>query len=246
MSPFAQIDLSQHPAPIDESIVFKNHRLGKLVEEFVFHQLKSQESVTWICDNLQIQDGKQTVGELDALYYDGDVLVHLEVAYKFYLYDTLGDYDHALKQWTGPNRKDKLYFKLGKLHERQFPLLVNPLTKTYLEGYNLASSEVVQRHCFKAQLFLPYQDQDVNLGPLNRDCVAGFYLSYRDIGLLKEFAFFVPRKLDWLVAPHLEVDWLGYSAALAVVGAEIGVGRSPLIWIKQDDLELGKGFVTFW
>jgi len=246
VSPFEQIDLPLHPTPIDGSIIFKNHRLGKLVEEFIFHQLKSHDSVTWICDNLQIQDGKRTIGEIDALYYDGEIPVHLEVAYKFYLYDTLENYSDPLEQWIGPNRKDNLFYKLGKLHDRQFPLLNNPLTKAYLEGYNLDPSKVVQRHCFKAQLFLPYQDHNVNIGPLNRDCLAGFYLPFRDIGRLREFAFFIPSKLDWLIKPHLEVEWVGFFEVLEAIGSLIGEERSIMIWTKHKSGRLEKCFVVYY
>ncbi len=69
VSAFSQIQLNDDYNDIDDSAMFKNKRLGKLVEEFVFHQLKQNLSVNWICDNLQIQNGKQTIGEIDALFY---------------------------------------------------------------------------------------------------------------------------------------------------------------------------------
>lgn len=246
VSPFKQIELSRNPEAVDDSVVFKNHRLGKLVEEFVFHQLREQRSITWICDSLQIQDGKRTVGEIDALYFSEDVPVHLEVAYKFYLYDTLERYDHPLGHWIGPNRKDSLHYKLEKLHNRQFPLLHNELTRPYLDRYGLDVKTIRQELCFKAQLFLPYQQRGIDVGPLNADCVAGFYVSYRDLSHFNGYRFFFPVKLDWLVDPHCDVEWIGYSSALEIIEMNVRDRRSPLVWFRGDGGGLFKCFVVFW
>ncbi len=42
VSQFKQIEPIVNTEAIDDSVIFKNQRLGKLVEEFVFHQLKNQ------------------------------------------------------------------------------------------------------------------------------------------------------------------------------------------------------------
>ncbi len=39
VSQFKQIDLNVEPQNFDDSVVFKNQRLGKLVEEFVFNPI---------------------------------------------------------------------------------------------------------------------------------------------------------------------------------------------------------------
>jgi hypothetical protein len=246
VSPFKQIELTRNFENGDDSAVFKNQRLGKLVDEFVFHQLKDQDAVAWICDNLQIQEGKRTVGEVDALYYKEGSPIHLEVAYKFYLYDTIENYQEPLAYWIGPNRKDSLHYKLGKLHNKQFPLLHHELTKPYLDSYQLDIKTIKQQLCFKAQLFLPYHDREMDIHPLNSDCIAGFHISYHQLALFKTFDFFVPTKLDWLVSPHQNVDWISYSSVLTILEIDINNNRSPLVWIKGNDDELSKCFVVFW
>lgn len=246
VSDFAQIVLPGRALEVDDSVVFKHRRLGKLVEEFVFFEMSSMPSVSWICDSLQVQKGKLTVGELDALYYDGKIPVHLEIAYKFYLYDTLEDHNDPLAYWIGPNRKDNLSLKLGKLSSKQFPLLYNPVTQPYLEGFNLKAESIEQRLCFKAQLFLPYRHPGVNVAPLNADCVAGFYLSYQALAEFRDMAFYVPAKLDWLIAPHPEVDWIDYASVRDMIKPDIEENRSPMIWMKHPSGELGKCFVVFW
>ena len=246
VSQFKQIGLDLMTQNLDDSMVFKNQRLGKLVETFVFSHLQHQDGVSWICDNLQIQDGKQTVGEIDALYTHEDRTIHLEIVYKFYLYDTLKHYSGPLAYWIGPNRKDSLLYKLDKLHFKQFPLIYNELTKSYLDTYHIDLKTIRQQLCFKAQLFLPYLDRTINIQPLNPNCVAGFYLTIGKIDLFANFEFYIPRKLDWLVVPHHNVTWMPYTAALALLESDIKSKRSPLVWLKAKDSELTKCFITFW
>ena len=245
VSQFPQIDWDINSEINNDSVVFKNRRLGKLVEEFVISQLKKQDSVTWICDNLQIQNGKLTVGEIDALYFENEKPIHLEIVYKFYLYDTLKTYADPLAYWIGPNRKDSLLYKLDKLHKKQFPLLQNELTKTYIENFELELSAIKQKLCFKAQLFLPYKNETIDVSPLNQNCVSGFYISYNEIEVLKHYQFYIPEKLDWLVIPQQNVDWMSYTSILEIIKHEIKNEYSPLVWIRQNN-KIHKCFITFW
>jgi len=246
VSQFKQIELVLKPQNLDDSIAFKNHRLGKLVEEFVFNQLQQQDAVSWVCDNLQIQNGKQTVGEIDALYYYENKPIHLEIVYKFYLYDTLESYIKPLSYWIGPNRKDSLLYKLDKLHTKQFPLLYNELTKPYLETYNVNIKIITQKLCFKAQLFLPYNNRTIDISPLNCDCIAGYYISFSKIELFINFEFYIPKKLDWLVEPHSNVDWMHYSASLIILESEFKNQRSPMVWLKNSESQISKSFIIWW
>ncbi len=246
VSQFRQIELVLKPQTFDDSIVFKNQRLGKLVEEFVFNQLQQQDSVSWVCDNLQIQNGKQTVGEIDALYYNDGQPIHLEIVYKFYLYDSIENYNQPLAYWIGPNRKDSLLYKLDKLNSKQLPLLYNELTKSYLETYALDIKILEQQLCFKAQLFLPYQNRTINISPLNPDCIAGFYITFSKIELFINLEFYIPKKLDWLVIPHQNVNWMAYASVLEILESETSNQRSPLVWLRNNDTELTKCFITFW
>jgi hypothetical protein len=246
VSKFKQIELNSEPQNFDGSIVFKNQRLGKLVEEFVFNQLQQEDSVYWICDNLQIQNGKQTVGEIDALYYEENQPVHLEIVYKYYLYDAIENYNQPLAYWIGPNRKDSLLYKLDKLHTKQLPLLYNELTKPYLKTYDLDIKTIEQQLCFKAQLFLPYHNRTIDISPLNPDCIAGFYIAFSKIEIFVNLEFYIPKKLDWLVVPYQNVTWMTYTSVLTTIESEINNKRSPLVWLRHRDTELTKCFITFW
>lgn len=241
-----QIELSNTPDILPEKINFGNQRLGKLVEAFLFHQLKKQAAVQWIVENLQIQKDRQTIGELDALYYLNDTPIHLEVVYKFYLYDTLETYDEPLSYWIGPNRKDRLCYKLNKLETKQFPLLYKEETRSQLQQFNIDIAEVRQQLCFKAQLFLPYNSSKINISPLNENCITGFFISFKDISIFEDLEFYMPEKLDWLILPHNDVSWSTYESAIIGIENYISAKRSPLVWLKYNDTKFEKCFITFW
>jgi len=241
-----QIDLPSGPDKLLPTEKDLPRRLGKRTEAFVFHQLRNTPGIEWIADGLQIQENRRTVGELDALYYDQGTPVHLEVAYKFYLYDTLCEAADPLARWIGPNRKDNLSLKLRKLRERQFPLLHHSASQPYLTAYGLAADQCAQRVCCKGQLYLPYDDREVGIGPLNRACVAGFHLPFRELERLAGFRFYVPRKLDWLIVPHDGVRWLDHADAKLRINDDIREGRSPLVWWRSGEESVGRCFLTAW
>ena len=240
------MELPQPAVPLEGDASFETYRLGKLAEAFIFHALKQESTVTWIGDNLQIQQGKRTVGEVDALFYDHGRPVHLEVAYKLYLYDNRKKYDTPLDPWIGPNHKDRLVLKLDKLHRKQFPLLRGELAHTYLQQYGLAFEQLQQRLCFKGQLFLPYRQEAIDIAPLNRDCIAGFYLTLDELRAFRDCTFFIPHKLDWLIAPHQQVHWRPYPEAEKAIREAIAKQRSPMVWIRQRKGGTMRCFVVFW
>jgi len=112
-------ELSQFEIPPTEITSFDELtpvkiRLGKLVERFVSHELRSNKSVSIIIENLQVIDNKITIGEIDCLLKYMNQLIHLEVSYKFYLYDeNLGKLES--EKWIGPNKRDSLVQKTAKL-----------------------------------------------------------------------------------------------------------------------------------
>ncbi|WP_458626524.1 DUF1853 family protein [Winogradskyella sp. PC D3.3] len=240
------IELSSEFETLTTNIEFKNKRLGKLVEEFVFYQLQQKPSVKWIVENLQIQQGKQTIGELDALYYQNKQPIHLEVVYKFYLYDTLKTYTDPLAYWIGPNRKDTLCYKLEKLKNKQFPLLLKEEATPLLTAYNINPIAVSQKLCFKAQLFLPHTSSTIGTEPLNANCISGCYIPFEDMSIFRHLKFYKPQKLDWLITPHNAVKWVDYNTIKIQIKEDVDSERSPLVWIKYNETKLVKYFITFW
>ncbi len=224
----------------------KKLRLGKWVENFVSFQLQQYSHINILEENLQIKSNKITIGELDLLFLKDEHPVHLEIIYKFYLYDSTDSYANELSHWIGPNRNDTLVYKLNKLKEKQLPLLYHPKTKEALKKYPFDINSIKQQVCFKAQLFLPYHNRFINESLLNPHCVVGWYLNFEKINELKIDKFYIPEKLEWLCSPKETVDWLSFIEAKHKIQSFISKKRSPLCWLKNEHSELQKCFITWW
>lgn len=222
----------------------KKRRLGQLAEQFVFNQIETCNTTELLAENLQIQQNKHTLGELDALILSHETPIHLEIIYKFYVYDArVGDSEIA--HWIGPNRKDSLIEKLSKLKKKQLPLLYSNDCKTTLESLNLNKHNFEQRVLFKAQLFVPYQ-QEIHFEQLNQDCVCGFYIHTKQLEHFKACEFYIPNKLDWFLEPQTDVDWLNYADFILDSHTFLEQQQSPLFWIKAEKGTVSKGFLVWW
>jgi len=241
---FKQLELPQDISPVFLRKLERRLRLGQLAEQFVFNQIETSETITLLAENIQIQQNKQTLGELDALLTVNDSPVHLEIVYKFYVYDaSLGASE--VERWIGPNRKDSLIEKLTKLKEKQLPLLYSEDCKNTLQQIDLNSINFEQRVLFKAQLFLPYQ-QHVTFEQLNEGCVCGFYISAKQLDEFTNCQFYIPSKLDWFLEPHDTIDWLNYSNFKSDSDSFLSNKQSPLFWMKNETDELLKCFLVWW
>lgn len=225
---------------------FSEIRLGKRVEQFLNFQIENTTNCKIIAENLQIRDGKQTIGELDAIISKNENSIHIETVYKFYLYDTSIQSENELDKWIGPNQKDTFTYKLNKLVEKQLPLLFHFETKKHLEDLNINLKNTQQNVCFKAQLFLPFQKQNLNVYPFNAKAIYGFYLSIIHFEELKGFQFYIPLKLDWLTQPNDSAEWLNFNATAKKLNVFISEKRSPMLWLKSNTNQLLKCFITWW
>ncbi|MDO5970118.1 DUF1853 family protein [Flavivirga aquimarina] len=230
-----KIDIS-----IDETL-----RLGKYVERFVSFELEQHENISILAENIQIQDNKTTLGELDCLLLKNNQPIHLEIIYKFYLYGpTIGATE--IEHFIGPNRKDSLKEKVTKLKDKQLPLLHSNTCKDYLKSLNLESETISQQVYFKAQLFVPFSDKDMQLKTLNTDCIIGFYINKHQLGEFSNCKFYIPKKKDWLVIPHTNVDWLSFNAFEVIAKDYYEQQFSPMCWVKFKNGTLKKVFLVWW
>jgi uncharacterized protein len=220
-------------------------RLGKLIEHFVLHELAENESIDIFASNLQLIDNKVTVGEIDALIKHLNDFIHLEIVFKFYLYDP-SIKTSEIDRWIGPNRNDWFSKKIEKLKTKQFPILKHPKAKSILNQLGLRSKLFQQKVLFKAQLFVPFNMLNNEFKLINNQCIKGFYLSFEEVQKLKTTLFYMPSKLDWILEPQLNVNWLDYSDFIIDLEKDLKQKRSPLCWIKNPQNELQKIFVVFW
>mgnify|MGYP001111743012 CR=1 FL=1 len=223
----------------------QNLRLGKYIERFVSFELSQQKNIHVLAENIQIQQEKLTLGELDCLILKDEQPIHLEIIYKFYLYDDsvgTSEIDHFI----GPNRKDALIEKLTKLKDKQLPLLHTNTCKTYLNTFDLKAETIKQQVYFKAQLFLPFSNQNMQLQHLNNNCVIGFYFTKSELTTFKSCKFYIPTKKDWLLIPHTNVSWLNFEEICTISNSYITQQYSALLWIKFKNGTLKKVFFVWW
>lgn len=219
-------------------------RLGKYIERLVSFQLSQEKNLTIIAENIQIQQEKITLGELDCILKLQNTYIHLEVIYKFYVYDaSVGTTEIA--HFIGPNRKDSLVEKLTKLKEKQLPILHSKECKSYLKSIDLQEKNISQQVYFKAQLFIPYS-QKIVLSSLNTACIVGFYIHKKELVFFSNCKFYIPQKKDWILTPNKNVNWLNYPDFKEVSKQYLDRNFSPLCWLKNNNGTLEKFFLVWW
>jgi hypothetical protein len=240
-----QIEISKINTSTFNNGIVKNSRLGKRVERFVIHELDQQPTINIVAENIQIQNEKTTVGEIDCILTESEQPIHLEIIYKFYLYDeSFGNAE--IEHWIGPNRNDNLVKKLTKLKDKQLPLLYNSFTNPLLEKLNLKSENIKQRVYFKAQLFIPHLLKNSSFKLINNECIQGFYIHFNELEQFSDCKFFIPSKINWLQEVQTQTRWLTYNLFLTKVEDLINQQTAPLCWIKYPNGELQKFFVVWW
>ncbi|PWG05059.1 DUF1853 family protein [Polaribacter aquimarinus] len=245
----AVLDLTQFKSPKKTNRITidvnKKLRLGKYIERLVSFQLSQEDHIDMLCENIQIQQNKRTLGELDCIIKRDNTVIHLEIIYKFYLYDcTVGtsEIDHFI----GPNRKDSLIEKLTKLKEKQLPLLYTKECKEYLNSINLQASQIAQQVYFKAQLFIPFSKKNITLEILNNDCISGYYLNHEQLSQFSNCKFYIPNKKDWIIKPCKNVNWMNYPDFTDICKEFYHKKYSPLCWFKQENGVILKIFMIWW
>lgn len=219
-------------------------RLGKLIEQFVLFELEQDKTIELLKSNVQVFRNQITIGELDSLIKKSEDNIHLEIVYKFYLYDP--SFSNELDRWIGPNRNDSLVHKLQKLKEKQLPLLYHSESTKILDKLNIKAEEFTQQLYFKAQLFVPFKSRKESYSLVNSDCIIGFYIRLSELKNFKNYSFYIPSKLDWLIAPHLDVEWLSTSTFHGEISKFLTSKKSPLCWMKSSEGKMSKFFITWW
>lgn len=228
-------------------LVIPNVRLGKQVERVFSLLINSSESHKVVKENIQIIDGKITVGELDFIIKNvkTGVLSHLEIVYKFYLYDP--KYSNIeLEKWIGPNRKDSFIEKFQKLRLKQFPLLFKPITSEILSDVDIF--EMKQELCFMASLFVPFSLTNSHLPHVNNEAIVGYWLALDEFNAIidSSWKYCLPQKSEWGIEPRNNEEWFDYYRIKDEVLASLKRNFSPLVWIKKDEVIHEQCFIVWW
>lgn len=222
-----------------------NLRLGQMVEKIVSKLLKSSVNYKVLHENVQILQGKLTIGELDFILENNVTkeLIHLELAYKFYLFDPAIS-KNPIENWIGPNRKDSLKEKLEKLQTKQFPLLYKPETKKQLS--NIAIDTVAQKLCLLASLYIPYGCK-TNFDANYTNAIKGYYLSFETFSQMDhtEKLYYLPTKKEWGINPSEHTTWAELQYVEKEILKKVTEKHAPLCWLKHKD-SYEAFFIVWW
>lgn len=227
--------------PIPENLVF-----GKRMEKYFRYQVEAAGRYIPIAENIQVIVDGVTLGEIDFVLVDSQKkqIVHVELAYKFYLYDPrFSNPDH---RWVGPNRKDFLKAKLFKLEYEQFPKFHQAQTKLMLQAFSLPDLPIVQVLNLKAQLYVPFNDKFTLPTNVTIGGIAGFWLRLDEFDEMAEGMMFLPKKKNWGIHPRHWQEWISIEEAREQIEYFHSKRKSPLCWMKTESGSFMRFFVVWW
>ncbi|MEM7602037.1 MAG: DUF1853 family protein, partial [Verrucomicrobiota bacterium] len=170
--------------------------------------LESQSAISQLQHGIQVRSGKETLGELDFLFYQESRLFHLEVALKFYLCYPEGAENGS--QFVGPNASDSFERKRDRLLGKQLPF-----------GREFYPEIERSLHAVKGMIFYHRYDENRAGLPdrLNPDHARGEWLRKRELERFfsewsVETGARILRKPFWLSpsGPLLTLDEVARSA----------------------------------
>ena len=214
--------------------------LGKKAERFFTEWIRIQSEFHLIAENIQVFENGITLGEFDFFLHSGGQPIHVELVYKFYLYDP--EIEGETNRWIGPNRKDSFAEKLLKLKEKQFPLLQTKSAAKALDKIGLDRNVINQQVLFLANRFVPLKLKGTGF---DED---GYWMKIEDFQSLysQKTHFFIPEKEDWFIRKTVNVEWVDFETIKQGIRNQFERKRSPMVWIKTDTLEFERIFVVGW
>lgn len=222
-----------------------NIRLGHLVEKIVSELIKSSANHKVLYENFQIIEEQKTIGEIDFIIENVNEkkIIHLELAYKFYLFDPNISPNH-INNWIGPNRNDSLSEKLDKLKRKQFPLLYHSCTESKFDAIDIDS--VSQALCLLVSLFIPYEFK-TKLSPAYAKAIKGYYLNLETFISLDnpDKSYYLPSKKEWGMEVSENEIWTDYKGVESQLKTSMHEKQAPLCWQKYKGAYLSF-FIVWW
>jgi hypothetical protein len=222
-----------------------NLRLGHLAEKIVSELIKSSSNYKVLYENVQVIEDKKTIGEIDFIIEEINTkqLIHLELAYKFYLFDPSISSD-PINNWIGPNRNDSLKEKLEKLKRKQFPLLYHNCAKSKFN--NIDIDEASQALCLLVSLFIPYEYK-TSFSPVYEKAIKGYYIGFETFISLDNSAktYYIPSKKEWGMDPSENEIWTDFNSVEKQIKTSIEEKQAVLCWQKNPDSYLAI-FIVWW
>jgi hypothetical protein len=243
---FSTFNLSQIILPESLNVeIPQNVRLGHQVEKMVGQLIRASSNYEMLLENIQIIDDKVTLGEIDFVIEEvkSKRQIHLEMAYKFYLYDPAIS-DEKILNWIGPNRNDSLNQKLEKLRKKQFPLLFHPKAAEMFERVDLENMD--QALCLMVNLYIPYEFSE-EFTPEFQPGIKGYYINVKTFVSLDDPSkqYHLPTKNRWGLDPKANQEWSPFAEVKDTMRFHLEHEQSVLVWQKKDEV-YSSFFVVWW
>ncbi|MFZ6813004.1 DUF1853 family protein [Undibacterium sp. Rencai35W] len=191
-------ELDRYPETLCQALESHHQRrLGRYAENLLAFYLQHLNIL--YAKNVQVQNGKHTLGEFDFLLHDVNGLLHWELATKFYIHvaDVDGiDSGVHLHDYLGPNLVDTLSAKLNKVFTQQLQL-----------SQNSAAASVLPLPVLKAQALIKgwlFYRPDYPLSSVTYPAeitvnhCRGYWWSIAEVTQLELPAGLILDRLDWL------------------------------------------------
>jgi hypothetical protein len=222
-----------------------NLRLGHLAEVVVSELIKASTNYNVLYENVQLVEDNKTIGEIDFILEDAHTkqLLHMELAYKFYLYDP-NISSEPINNWIGPNRNDSLIKKLEKVKNKQFPLLFRNSAKLMIKKIDVG--EVSQALCCLVSLYIPY-GYSASFSPEYEPAIKGYYLNFEkfiDFNHSEKY-YYIPPKLEWGIDPADNENWTDFNGIEKYINTCMKEKQALLCWQKYGGIYLSF-FIVWW
>ena len=229
-----------------------SHRVGRYFEALIHFWLEHLTEFEVIAKNLQIKDGKRTLGEIDFLLCGNKQIIHWETTVKYFLQLTSDCQEH---EFIGPNTSDNLASKKERIFKKQLTRSTHGNMNRELE--NLTQNEPINRQAFvKGWLFyrkLSEKDSDC-LPTLNPRHLMGFWIRHGQDQLpehSQEALWTVLTKPYWL-APRLAASSNGLLSRAKLTNllqAHFNSSQNPILVAQLEPyssgyLETLRGFIV--
>jgi hypothetical protein len=231
-------ELDRDPMPLHEYLaVARGWKVGLYFEALLAWWLTWSPEHDLLAGNLQVRDEHRTLGAFDFVLRDGTGQAqHWEVAVKFYLQREHSDEWSA---WVGPNQRDRLDIKIGRMRDHQLPLSARPEAVSALASLHIVEPPS-QVAIVKGMFFELWNEPGLRPRGCPEEITLGQWVTARD------FVAFSEALLDCRWCIREKPDWLGparrrredsFSTADAVQCLQVNGLQRPQLWSRLRERE---------
>lgn len=173
-------------------------RLGFVYQELCRRLFARHPDYRIIAQEVQLREGKQTVGAIDFLLRHKEQTEHWEVAIKFYL----------LKEglWYGPDSRDRLDIKLARMLDHQLTISNTPAFKSVFTDIGPVTPKLLMQGRLYLNPFTPEPLPQHCLGhPLNLEQAKGLWCHQHQMKQIDEPLYQLEKRYWIMGNPKLTI-----------------------------------------